>query len=97
MEVCPKCKGNGWLCEKHPGLHWPHAATRTECLAEGIPCDCPAGAYVLPHRVIWLKLERATHLTVKLGEESRRFSHGIPTSVGLVRHGREFSGDAHHF
>jgi hypothetical protein len=21
MEVCPKCKGNGWLCEKYPGLH----------------------------------------------------------------------------
>lgn len=73
MEVCPKCKGNGWLCEKHPGLHWPHAATRTECSAQGIPCDCPAGAYVLPHRVIWLKLDRATHLTVKVGEQIKAF------------------------
>jgi hypothetical protein len=54
-------------------MHWPHAATRTECSAQGIPCDCPIGAFVLPHRVIWLKLDRATHLTVKLGEEIKAF------------------------
>src|SRR5258708_7502904 len=74
MDVCPTCKGNGWLCEKHPGMHWPHAATRTECSAQGIPCDCPAGAYVLPHRVIWLN--RATDRCLRSSDhQGRRAAH----------------------
>jgi hypothetical protein len=33
-EVCAKCLGAKWVCEKHPELPWPHE----RCDGAGQPC-----------------------------------------------------------
>lgn len=34
-EMCAKCKGDGWVCEKHPDKQWEEC-----CGGAGIPCVC---------------------------------------------------------
>ena len=34
---CGKCD-NGWICEEHPDLPWPH----DDCGGPGVPCENPA-------------------------------------------------------
>ena len=37
---CPNCY-EGWTCEAHPGMPWPHpeeANPETECAGPGMPC-----------------------------------------------------------
>jgi hypothetical protein len=34
--TCGKCN-EGWICEEHPDLAWPHE----NCAGPGIPCDVP--------------------------------------------------------
>jgi hypothetical protein len=44
--VCPKC-ADGWICEAHPNLPWPH----DDCIGPGMPCDepgCPDSLAGLP-------------------------------------------------
>ena len=33
---CPKCAGDGWVCENHPNKVWPSGCS---CGA-GMPCEC---------------------------------------------------------
>ena len=35
--TCGKCD-NGWICEEHPDLPWPH----DDCGGPGVPCENPA-------------------------------------------------------
>ena len=35
--TCGKCD-NGWICEEHPDLPWPH----DDCGRPGVPCANPA-------------------------------------------------------
>ena len=32
--TCGKCD-NGWICEEHPDLSWPH----DDCGGPGVPCE----------------------------------------------------------
>lgn len=47
---CPSACDEGWICEQHPDLAWPHSKLRPEdgksddCAGPGMPCkhvDCP--------------------------------------------------------
>lgn len=33
---CPKCKGEGWVCESHPDA----VAHKCPCGGAGMPCTC---------------------------------------------------------
>lgn len=37
---CPVCEGEGWRCEEHPDLPFPH----DDCAGPGMPCLCRPGA-----------------------------------------------------
>ncbi len=35
-EYCDICReGEGWICEQHPNMFWPH----DECTGPGMPCE----------------------------------------------------------
>ncbi len=34
---CRTCNGEGWICEEHPNLPWPH----DDCSGPGMPCQEP--------------------------------------------------------
>lgn len=36
MDECCICMGEGWVCEQHPQLPWPHDL----CDGPGMPCRC---------------------------------------------------------
>lgn len=40
---CQICVGEGWLCEQHPDLPFPHDK---DCSGPGIPCRCNRGNYI---------------------------------------------------
>lgn len=37
---CPKCRGEGWVCEAHVFFPFQHAG----CPGPGIPCECNPAA-----------------------------------------------------
>jgi hypothetical protein len=38
MLKCPRCRGEGWICEAHPDRRDGHDS---DCIGPGIPCpDC---------------------------------------------------------
>src|SRR5437588_270065 len=32
--VCPRCQGEGWICDQHPSQPYPHG----DCIGPGNPC-----------------------------------------------------------
>lgn len=48
--ACQLCKGDGWVCEQHPGLPFSH----DDCPGPGDPCRCnPEQAMPPGSRIIW--------------------------------------------
>jgi DNA-directed RNA polymerase subunit RPC12/RpoP len=47
MLTCGKC-ADGWICEEHPDLPWPH----DNCLGPGVPCDVPTCPYRIDTRPV---------------------------------------------
>ena len=48
-KTCGKCL-EGWICEQHPALPWPHPDPSQPdgvCAGPGIPCDAPNCTYSL--------------------------------------------------
>jgi hypothetical protein len=39
---CPTCRGEGWVCEEHPGQPFEHYVAQTNqlCPGPGMPCSC---------------------------------------------------------
>lgn len=41
MTECPKCKGEGWVCEEHPDVPFPLDDEHEKvCGGAGMPCIC---------------------------------------------------------
>ena len=53
MLTCGKCD-EGWICEQHPDLPWPH----DDCGGPGMRCDVPT----CPHRIDRRPVTTATGL-----------------------------------
>ena len=48
-KTCGKCL-EGWICEQHPRLPWPHLDMSQPdgvCTGPGMPCDAPNCSYSL--------------------------------------------------
>jgi hypothetical protein len=48
-KTCGKCL-EGWICEQHPTLPWPHPDPSQPdgvCTGPGMPCDAPNCSYSL--------------------------------------------------
>lgn len=69
-EPCALCRGDGWLCERHPEQAWEHDS----CRSAGVPCGCNPTADMPPGFNVEIALPTIQTIAVGLMAD-HRFEH----------------------